>query len=55
MAADIVYIIVFLVVLMLLAIPLGNYMAKVFTGRRTILSPVIRPLESGVRPALRHQ
>ena len=48
MAADILYIIVFLVVLVLLAIPLGNYMAKVFTGRRTLLSFAIRPLESGV-------
>ena len=48
MAADILYLVVFLVVLMLLAIPLANYMANVFTGRRTILSFAIRPLESGV-------
>ncbi len=48
MAAGILYLVVFLVVLMLLAIPLGNYMAKVFTGRRTLLSFAIRPLESGV-------
>ena len=48
MAADILYLIGFLVVLVLLAIPLANYMAKVFTGRRTLLSFAIRPLESGV-------
>ncbi len=48
MATDIFYLIGFLVVLMLLAIPLANYMAKVFTGRRTLLSFAIRPLESGV-------
>jgi potassium-transporting ATPase potassium-binding subunit len=48
MAAGILYTIVFLVVLTLLAIPLGNYMAKVFTGRRTLLSFMIRPVESAV-------
>jgi potassium-transporting ATPase potassium-binding subunit len=48
MAADIFYIVVFLAVLILLAMPFGGYMAKVFTGRKTFLSPVIRPLEAGV-------
>ena len=43
-----IYLVVFLAVLVLLAIPLANYMAKVFTGRRTLLSFAIRPLESGV-------
>ncbi|MCG6536494.1 MAG: potassium-transporting ATPase subunit KdpA [Syntrophales bacterium LBB04] len=46
--ADILHIIFFLALLMLLAIPLGNYVAKVFTGRRTFLNFMIRPLESAV-------
>jgi K+-transporting ATPase ATPase A chain len=48
MAADMVYVIGFLVVLVLLAIPLGSYMAAVYSGRRTFLSPLIRPLERGL-------
>ncbi len=48
MATDILYITLFLAIITLVAIPLGGYMAKVFTGRRTFLSPVIRPLEAGV-------
>ncbi|WP_193336661.1 potassium-transporting ATPase subunit KdpA [Devosia beringensis] len=32
---------------LLLAKPLGLYMAHVFAGERTFLSPVLRPLESG--------
>lgn len=45
MAKDITYITVFLGTLVFLAIFLGDYMAKVFTERRTILSFIIRPLE----------
>ena len=45
MAKDIMYITVFLGILVFLAIFLGNYMAKVFTGKRTMLSFIIRPLE----------
>ncbi len=48
MAKDITYILVFLGVLMLLALPLGHYMAQVFTGRRTFMSFIIRPFESGL-------
>ena len=40
-----IQIIVYLVVLVLLVKPLGNYMAKVYQGERTLLSPVIAPLE----------
>ncbi len=36
MVNDITYIIVFLGILVFLAIFLGNYMAKVFTGKRTM-------------------
>ena len=45
---DILYIILFLALLVLLAIPLGNYMAAVYSGRPTFLSPLIRPLERGL-------
>jgi len=36
----------FLAVLLLLAVPLGAYLAKVFTGEPTLLRPLISPLES---------
>ena len=46
MVAKIVFTISLLVgVLTLLAVPLGNYLARVFTGERTILSPLFRPVE----------
>ena len=48
MAKDIMYITVFLGILVFLAIFLGNYMAKVFTGKRTMLSFIIRPLETSL-------
>jgi potassium-transporting ATPase potassium-binding subunit len=48
MINDITYILMFLGILTLLAVPLGSYMAKVFTGKRTVLSFVIHPLESGL-------
>jgi K+-transporting ATPase ATPase A chain len=38
-------ILVFLVVLVLLVKPLGLYMAKVYQGERTLLKPIIAPLE----------
>src|SRR5450759_276892 len=40
-----IQIVFFLVVLVLLVKPLGSYMAKVYQGERTFLSPVIGPLE----------
>ena len=40
-------IIVFCFVVILLTKPLGGYMTRVFTGERTLLSPVLRPLERG--------
>ncbi len=49
--------VVYVVVLLLLARPLGDWMAAVFEGRRTVLSPVVGPLErwcwrlAGVNPA----
>jgi potassium-transporting ATPase potassium-binding subunit len=48
MANDVAYFIVFFGLLMLLALPLGRYMASVFTGKRTFMTFIIRPLESGL-------
>ena len=36
----------YLVVLTALVVPLGRFMAKVFEGERTLLSPVLRPVEA---------
>ena len=38
-------IILYLVLLILLAKPLGSYMARVYEGERTLLDPVLQPLE----------
>ena len=40
-------IIVFCFAVILLTKPLGGYMTRVFTGERTLLSPVLRPVERG--------
>jgi K+-transporting ATPase ATPase A chain len=37
----------FSVIIIALARPLGGYVTRVFTGERTFLSPVLRPLERG--------
>lgn len=42
---DILQMIMYLVLLLLLAVPLGRYMARVFSGDRTFLDPVLKPLE----------
>jgi potassium-transporting ATPase potassium-binding subunit len=36
------------VLLLLITKPLGGYMTRVFAGERTLLSPVLRPLERGL-------
>ncbi|RDV83405.1 potassium-transporting ATPase subunit KdpA [Ammonifex thiophilus] len=38
----------FAAVLTALAVPLGLYMAKVFEGERTLLSPLLRPIEGAI-------
>jgi K+-transporting ATPase ATPase A chain len=38
----------FLGIVTLLAYPLGTYMAKVFSGKRTRVDPVLRPIERGL-------
>ncbi len=42
---DILQLLLFLVLLLLLTRPLGRYMARVFSGERTLLSPILGPLE----------
>jgi K+-transporting ATPase ATPase A chain len=45
MVFGILEIVVFLVLLGLLARPLGSYMARVYRGERTFMHPVLRPIE----------
>jgi K+-transporting ATPase ATPase A chain len=41
-------IILFFAVVVALVKPLGGYMTRVFNGERTVLSPVLRPVEAGI-------
>jgi potassium-transporting ATPase potassium-binding subunit len=41
-------IILYCVIIVALAKPLGWYMTRVFNGERTFLSPVLRPIETGI-------
>lgn len=43
-----VQIVVFLALLLALTKPLGGYMARVFTGERTFVSPALGPIERGI-------
>ena len=45
MIEDVLLILLFLLVLTLFAIPLGKYMSNVFTGKKTFMGPVVRPVE----------
>ena len=38
----------YFVVLTALVVPLGRFMAQVFEGERTFLSPVLRPVETAL-------
>ena len=38
----------FCAVILALTKPLGGYMTRVFNGERTLLSPVLRPVEAGI-------
>jgi potassium-transporting ATPase potassium-binding subunit len=42
---DVLLIMLFLLILTITAIPIGKYMSKVLTGKKTFMTPVIRPLE----------
>lgn len=45
MVGDVLLILLFLLILTLFSIPLGRYMSNVFSGRKTFIKPLIRPLE----------
>ena len=42
---DLIFILILLVVTVVLAVPIGKYMSKVFTGQRTFMTPVMQPVE----------
>lgn len=46
MIEDVLFILLFLLIVTIFSIPLGKYMSKVFTGKRTFMTPLIRPLET---------
>ena len=48
MLIELAYVALLLVVLMVLAEPTGRYIANVFSGNRTLLSPLLRPMERGL-------
>jgi potassium-transporting ATPase potassium-binding subunit len=43
-----IQIILFCAIVVALVKPLGGYMTRVFNGERTLLSPVLRPVEAGI-------
>lgn len=48
MIYDLILFTVFLVILVLLALPLGRYMAKVFSLESTMLDPLLKPIEKTI-------
>ncbi len=46
--ADLVQILLFITLLCALTKPVGSYMARVFQGERTLLDPVLRPVEKAI-------
>jgi len=44
---SVVYIVAYLGILMILAPPVGVYMAKIYTGRRSFFSALVLPIEGG--------
>ncbi|MEG2815369.1 MAG: potassium-transporting ATPase subunit KdpA, partial [Oscillospiraceae bacterium] len=53
MGAAILQYVLYLGVLVLLAIPLGSYIAKVMKGEKTFLSPILTPCENAVYKVMR--
>ncbi|HEY0235603.1 MAG TPA: potassium-transporting ATPase subunit KdpA [Afipia sp.] len=43
-----IQILLFCVIVIALTKPLGGYMTRIFNGERTLLSPLLRPVESGI-------
>lgn len=48
MIKDLLFVTILLSTVLILAILLGEYMARVFTGDETLLTPLLRPIESGI-------
>ena len=48
MALELLGVVVIFAAVLLVGYPLGKYMARVFSGERTILSPVMHPVERGI-------
>src|SRR5512137_2767741 len=48
MLTELAYVALLLSTLLVLAAPTGRYIAKVFSGEQTLLSPLIRPIERGI-------
>ncbi|MGZ7136460.1 MAG: potassium-transporting ATPase subunit KdpA, partial [Methanobacterium sp.] len=46
MIEDVLLILLFLLIVTIFAIPLGKYMSNVFTGKKTFITPVIKPVEN---------
>ncbi len=46
MMEDVLLILLFLLIVTIFAIPLGKYMSNVFTGKKTFITPVIKPFEN---------
>jgi len=46
MIEEVFLILLFLLIVTIFAIPFGKYMSKVFTGKKTFMTPVIRPVEN---------
>ncbi len=42
---DIIFILILFIIVIALAIPLGKYMSRVFTGQRTFMTPLMQPVE----------
>ena len=45
---DLIQLVLFAVILILFLVPFGQFMAKVYTGEHTILTPVTVPIEAWV-------
>src|SRR5262245_17920125 len=43
-----IQILIYCAIVAALVVPLGGYMTRVFNGERTLLSPVLRPVEAGL-------
>jgi potassium-transporting ATPase potassium-binding subunit len=42
---DLIFLLIFLLITVLLAVPIGKYMSQIFSGQRTFMTPMMRPIE----------